>query len=308
MKKYLLNVFEDFKCIAGSCKHSCCEKWIINIDKKSLKKYKRVKGNLKKIIDDGVDYKTATFKMNNDRCYFLNKDNLCDIIINLGEKSLCQVCRDHPRFRNYFKNRVEEGVGLSCEVIARKIFSFNDRIEIVKNNGFSLLRLSKFEREKLEYRDKIFDILLKSDLLFNEKIDLILNNIITDKHKLFNNSWKRIFCSLEILDNAWQKKLELLDDKLSIISNNENYLTNLLCYFIYRHVSNAFDKVDLYSNTVFSILSVIIIENMAQKINKDEKYLENIIEIAREYSSEIEYSENNLSVLLNECDSLIKII
>ena len=36
--------YDDFKCIANKCIDSCCIGWQINIDEKTYKKYKKVKG------------------------------------------------------------------------------------------------------------------------------------------------------------------------------------------------------------------------------------------------------------------------
>ena len=86
MKTTSLNFYDGFKCKAGECKHSCCTLWNIDIDKKSLVRYRKMKGNFKKRIEQGIDFGNACFKKNGNSCAFLNKDNLCELIINKGEK------------------------------------------------------------------------------------------------------------------------------------------------------------------------------------------------------------------------------
>ncbi len=47
-----------------------------------------------------------------ERCPFLLDNGLCKMIIELGEDSFCDICREHPRFYNCYEDREERGVGL----------------------------------------------------------------------------------------------------------------------------------------------------------------------------------------------------
>ena len=118
MKLVAPDYYEKFKCIADKCKHSCCIGWEIDVDGDTLDYYNSIDGNFgerlrKNIITEG---ETAHFCLaENDRCPFLNQKGLCDIIINLGEEALCQICDDHPRYRNFYSDREEIGVGFCCD-------------------------------------------------------------------------------------------------------------------------------------------------------------------------------------------------
>ena len=95
--------YKDFKCIANKCRHSCCIGWEIDIDDETFDFYKSVKGDFGKKLKSYIKSESGinSFILDkNERCPFLNKDNLCDIYIELGENNLCQICSDHPRFRN----------------------------------------------------------------------------------------------------------------------------------------------------------------------------------------------------------------
>lgn len=119
--------YKDFKCIAQNCKHNCCIGWEIDIDNNTLEFYKT-----KDDLTDKISFEdTPHFILDkNKRCPFLNSKNLCDIIINYGEGSLCQICSDHPRFINYYDTRTELGLGLTCEVAAKLIL--DNELSIVK--------------------------------------------------------------------------------------------------------------------------------------------------------------------------------
>ena len=103
------------------------------------------------------------FKLKNNRCPFLNKENLCDIFINLGEDRLCDICREHPRFYNWFGDYTEVGLGLCCEEAERLLFSDSKPltfVEEVHTDASDLLDDESEECEQmLEERKAIFTIL-----------------------------------------------------------------------------------------------------------------------------------------------------
>ena len=114
MKLIAPDYFEKFVCIADRCKHSCCIGWEIDIDEETLADYQSVEGEFGERLREGIEVKDgcACFRLGNDeRCPFLNENGLCDIILNLGEDRLSQICTDHPRFCSFWSDRTEIGLG-----------------------------------------------------------------------------------------------------------------------------------------------------------------------------------------------------
>ena len=103
----MLTVYPDyyptFRCIAGACKHSCCIGWEIDIDEESLARYKAMPGPLGERLRNHISADDPPHFVlgEGERCPFLNERNLCDLILEGGEGLLCQICDDHPRFRNF---------------------------------------------------------------------------------------------------------------------------------------------------------------------------------------------------------------
>ena len=54
------------------------------------------------------------------------------IFINLGEDRLCDICREHPRFYNWFGDYTEVGLGLCCEEAERLLFSDSKPLTFVE--------------------------------------------------------------------------------------------------------------------------------------------------------------------------------
>lgn len=281
--------YDDFKCIAGECNHNCCIGWEIDIDDDTLKKYKCHKGELQKKFQSSIALKpTAHFILGeNERCPFLNNNNLCELITKCGEDMLCQICSDHPRFYNDVYGITEKGIGLSCEAAAKLILE--------KGSPFRLIYDGDSPCEDFfEFRNRIFSILQDREKSINERIaGLLAFADVTLPLKEID--WIDVYKKLERLDDAWDKYLESADGiSFDIPEQLALPCEQLLCYFIYRHLSGALEDFLFAERIQFAILSCLVIVSL----NKT-KTLEEMLEVSRLYSSEIEYSDQNIDVLLD---------
>jgi len=299
MKIYVPKYYFDFSCINKECKHSCCEKWEIDIDKNTYEYYNQIPGGFGDRIRNNLQKngQTNCFRLIDGRCPFLDKDGLCDIISTLGEESLCQICTDHPRFRNYFSNKVEMGLGLSCEEAARIILSSN-------KNSYVYFDKNEEEKRPLSKEEKLIGIYRKGLIKNISKTKSIKE--IFNKFKLTiskNIELFELLNNLEILDGNWTNRIKILNnqDEINIDNFNEidiDIVKRLSIYFINRYIpkmESLFD--DRFLNFIsFSLLVILSI------ISKETNKFENIVDVCREYSEEIEYSEDNV----NKVISLIK--
>ena len=284
MKIYAPKYYKNFKCIADKCKHNCCIGWEIDIDAETEKYYRSVTElNIMDNIEDG-HFKLAK----NDRCPFLNKNNLCDIILKLGEDKLCQICTDHPRFRNFYDDRVEVGLGLCCEAAAELILTYNDNFELELKEGEETP-----EDEFFAFRAQLFKILQNRDKALDDRICEMLTccGVVMPKRSM--KIWAQVYLSLERLDEKWTCMLEKLtcaDVDLNKVS--DNIRERLLIYFIYRHLGEGLYDGRINERILFAVLSTDIICAIVTACDED------VFEVARMYSSEIEYSEENVEALL----------
>ena len=124
--------YKEFHCLADACEDTCCAGWQIVIDKKSLAGYKKVTGDFGKKLHKNIHWKNETFKQSADkRCAFLNADNLCDMQLALGEKSLCNTCRRYPRHIEEFENVREITLSLSCPEVARLLLNKKEPVKLL---------------------------------------------------------------------------------------------------------------------------------------------------------------------------------
>lgn len=127
--------YSQFHCIGGSCPDSCCIGWEVDIDEETYNYYKSLKGPFgdrlrAHIKEDGTDRYFPLCE--GGRCPFLNRENLCDIITQLGEESLAQVCMEYPRYFLEKGDYEQIDLSLSCMELGRIFFEDPDPIEYIR--------------------------------------------------------------------------------------------------------------------------------------------------------------------------------
>lgn len=301
--------YKKFRCIADRCRHSCCIGWEIDIDADSLEYYRTVGGNLGKRLAENIITEadgTSHFKLCADqRCPFLNDKNLCDICTELGQEGFCQICDDHPRFRNFYSDRTETGLGLSCEAAAKLILSQKEPSVLItaENDGGEFLW--EEECDFLDFRDDIFDILQDRTKTVENRIEDMLTFCNISMPQKSASQWADIFLCLERLDGSWDIMLNKMKNadynRLAVPQSEETETAfeQLAVYFAYRHLADSLDDDRLAERIKFVVLSCRIIYwlcALQYNINRDIT-LDDMAEICRIYSSEVEYSDDNMEKL-----------
>lgn len=126
MKVYTPRFYEDFRCTAAACGDNCCIGWEIDIDPDARRLYAGIPGALGERLRAGMvpDEAGAHFALDRrGRCALLDEDNLCALQKALGPGALCEICREHPRFTEWFGAFRETGVGLCCEEACRLLLA-----------------------------------------------------------------------------------------------------------------------------------------------------------------------------------------
>ena len=297
----MLTVYPDyyptFRCIAGACKHSCCIGWEIDIDEESIARYKAMPGTLgdrlRKHIsaDDPPHFVLGE----GERCPFLNERNLCDLILEGGEGLLCQICDDHPRFRNFLPGYTEIGLGLCCEGAAQLILSQQEPVQLLSEGNWE--EKDPDAEALLALRQQAFAIVQDRSLSIDKRMDklLLLCQACEPGHPA---SWTDVFLELERLDEGWTALLQKLeqDGKTAPVPDVPDVLwEQLLVYFLYRHFLTAWEDGDVGSKAGFAVLSVRLLRCLKGLFPEME-----LSELARMYSAEIEYSTENLDILFEE--------
>lgn len=328
--------YKKFTCIADKCSDNCCIGWEIDIDDSTAAYYNSVTGDFGKKLCRSISFTAPrSFILGeNERCPFLNEHNLCEIILNLGENKLCNICTEHPRYYEWFGNVKEGGIGLCCEEAARLIISAEKpsatyETEIPdEENDFEETSLYAC---LLEVREKILAYLICDSLPLNVKIrDIIeyttavqsnIDNEIYDVPEIFSSSEQvehrfadslAFMAFLEPIDENWLPYLEKITEmydaacnkKKQFLQNNPNverYLRNIAVYFIWRYFMKGTFDSEIVSRVKLMAASVAVIGYMylCKWLESGTLSHEDCAQLAKNYSKEIEYSEENLEAMLD---------
>ena len=299
MKLIAPDTYPEFRCIADKCRHSCCIGWEIDVDPDKREAYRRVPGDfgarLNAAIDDSGE--TACFRLGADeRCPMLNANGLCDLITELGEGALCQICADHPRFRSFFSDRTEIGLGLCCEEAARIILSRETPMRLVTLEDDGVDAAPDEEEESLlAIRDTLLQILADDATPLPEQLDELLR---LGGLGIPERDWPKIYRGLERLDPAWDVALDTLTSPSAEPPQALLPAFRRFCeYMLFRHLPGAMEDEDVPGRIAFCALSTRILTALCAA--KPGCTLADCIEFARMYSAEIEYSEDNIAALLD---------
>lgn len=300
--------YKAFRCIADKCRHNCCIGWEIDIDEGTADFYKSVTGDFGKRLKDSIDFSEEApyfIPVQDERCPFLNGRNLCDIITELGEDRLCTICAEHPRFHNELPDRTESGLGLCCEEAARIILSKKDKTRLIAEGECDC------EDEIINLRDKVIEALQCRSLSIDKRIENMLSLCNAELVQKSIPQWAQLLLDLERLDEKWTDILTLLRDKGSstdfqafntYMNDRQAEYEQFCVYLIYRHFANAPDLEEAGIRASFTALCCMLIRATGAVLltENGEFTFEEQVDLCRMFSSEIEYSDENLYIIFDE--------
>ena len=248
--------YKEFKCIAGACKHTCCAGWEIDVDKESLQRFLEDPSIASHIEGNSIVLDKDV------RCPFLNSDGLCDMILKHGEDYICDICTEHPRFYNNYGDHIEAGLGLVCEEACRLILERDTDFTLIPPLELSLDIKTVFDTSKsLVSRLKE----LKEDISSPVTRASFIN-------------------TLEVMDPTWTPMIDRIikdppsiADEESLINSDQRRFSNFCAYLLYRYPDEAGFAVEM----TYLLADLVITGN-------------EILDAARMFSGEIEYSDINI--------------
>lgn len=284
--------FRNFACKADKCRHTCCQKWVINIDAESAEKYRNTKGPLGEELQAWMSTDEADnpcFKLNEKGyCHFLNKQGLCRLVLEKGPKFLCQICRDHPRFYVYScdepldREDTLAGTGLACEETVEQLMAEDGEIVFETDHGSSPIYfddLTSTHFMKLPRKLQSFHPDFKK-----EYIDRLLKRL--EETNPIDTEWTESLHFIKDHEEELVKKAEGLTKEISPI-----FLTNLYRYIFYRQMCE-FEMYDPEDIAFYSGESVTFILLECARTH-------DLIRSVTRWSEQIEYDNENVYILLD---------
>lgn len=291
--------YPEFSCIASRCRHSCCIGWEIDIDEDTYAAYRRVSGALGKRLASEISTDgTPHFILGEgERCPFLNREGLCDLILSLGEDSLCEICREHPRFYTLLSSHTEVGLGLCCEEAARLVLTKAEPTVLFSEGEADTV--DPWDEEKLLWRSEVFRIIQNRALSVKARVRELSSLCDFEIGKVEESV--RFLLSLEILTDQWRSLLSRYhtgkeEAFATYMKERESEYEQFMHYLAYRYLAGAYDHEEFGQKTAFIAWAFSLVFSLGSVIfsEKGEFTVEDQIELVRLFSTELEYNEDNL--------------
>ena len=305
MIRVVPDFYPEFACIASRCGHSCCVGWEVDVDEVSLERYSNITGALGDKLRREIDLEDSPhFRLDSrERCPFLTEENLCQLILELGEDSLCQICADHPRFRSWFPDRVEEGLGLCCEEAGRLLLTHSEPL------GFLRLPFDGEDEEPGEDYRALLELRTQLISLMQDRTKALE----TRMHEAFSLCGENLpqrslsediefLLALEMLEPGWRTALERLreDPQESWDADMERDGEHIMVYLLFRYFLpwglERWDEGFVLHFGAFTLRLLGALRGMTLR-EKGLLTLTDRVEWLRRWSAELEYSEDNLEAL-----------
>ncbi|MBQ7321738.1 MAG: flagellin lysine-N-methylase [Clostridia bacterium] len=301
MKTFVPSYYGTFRCIAERCRHNCCVGWEIDVDEESYARYAAVEGDFGARLRAGIDVSgdAPCFRLGaGERCVFLNDRGLCDIITALGEEALCEICALHPRYRHFFADRVEMGLGLYCEEACRLILTAREPVTltVLEDDGGGEPPCEE-EEEFFAVRARMLEIVQDRTRGIAERLVRLEDFCGLHRDSRAPAAWAEIYRALERLDHSWDAVL----DRLSALTDfdaedgRDTVWEQLAVYFLLRYTPDSLDDGALACRVAFCLQAVRLLRALGAGMPTEE-----LIELCRMYSCEVEYSEENVEALLSQ--------
>ena len=291
MKLYAPLYYQDFRCIADRCRHSCCIGWEIDVDEDSLCLYQSLEGDYADTIRASLEQTDTPHFAHaaHDRCPHLDEDGLCRIISHYGEDALCEICREHPRFYHDTPHGKEVGLGLACEEVCRIVLfsdAYDQFVEIEELEGEPCT--DAFDATAL--RARVYEILKDTSLSYDARLTHIAAKFGVCTKVRSDNAWCELLCGLEYLDEQHIGLFMLYGEDADVLPEQEAWLCRALAYFVYRHCSAAEDAQDFAASLGLALFLERLLASLVAAGH-------DALDSARMISEELEYSEDNTDAI-----------
>lgn len=169
------NFYNEFHCIGGECPLTCCGGWLVTIDEKTYKTYRKMGGYIAKFAKKNIIYDSEckVYYIRHDPdvklCPMCDEQQLCTIVKQKGPDALSDLCREFPR--ESFHTYVVEERYLSCvcpkvvELLCKLDTKITFEKEIDENaKKYDLKMMPEWNSVNLQIREVIVDFIQKDEM------------------------------------------------------------------------------------------------------------------------------------------------
>ena len=154
--------------------------------------------------------------------------------------------------------------------------------------------LPEEEAALLSLRAELIALIQDASRPIEERLDALLDAV---DFAIPERDWAAVYRELERLDPAWDDVLDTLAASADPPAHLHIPLENFCVYLLYRHLPGALEDDDIPGRVAFCVLSTRVLAALCAA--KAGCTITDLLDFARMYSAEIEYSEDNIAALLD---------
>lgn len=317
--------YEDFRCLAGECPHTCCEKWEVVIDGETARRYAEVPGALGKRLRAALETDEdgdLCFPLNGGRCPFLDGENLCEIHKKLGEDATSVTCREHPRFTEDYGPFREVTLSASCPAANALLLGTDAPLTFIERETAEpeeagdewldyLLPLRARMLALLADRSRPLKRRLADFLSLAWETQTALDDGCGEEFPTLSETRRpsgtgeaaeesllfpyglRFLGMLEALEPDWRDLLARAETAAPA-AQRPALLERIAVYFTFRYLLKTVNDGDLLGRAKLCVFAVLAVEKLAAVCG--------LPEALRRFSCEVEHDDDALDALLEELD------
>ena len=329
--------YPDFTCTADRCRDNCCRTgWEIDVDAATVDYYRTLPAPQRQRIFAGLredEEGCFTICPVEGQCPFLTDRGLCSLVLELGEEHIGDICALHPRYREWFPGRMEIGVGLCCEEAARLILS--DPAPAAFETLLTDADPDDEEEEDaplylplLEQRERLLSLLQDRTVPLNLRLaralrlahalqeqinrgeiprtDTPLSDIPAGDGSGVLEAALALHGEMEVLEQAWAEDIQ--DARAhrpdwagfaAALGERVYEYEHLAVYLLFRYFLKAVWDENVLVKLEQCVLMVLTMAALGARVwaRTGQFTLSEQIEVTRQYSKEVEYSDDNMELL-----------
>lgn len=318
--------YDKFRCLAGDCPHTCCEKWEVVIDEETARRYAEETGPLGEKLcaalrtDEDGD---LCFPLDGGRCPFLDGENLCEIHKTLGEAATSVTCREHPRFTEDYGPFREVTLSASCPAANNLLLGSEAPLAFLERETAEppeegdewlagLLPLRARLLALLADRSWPLERRLADFLTLAQAAQTALDTGCEEDLPALAGRWRpagageaagpsalfpaalRLLAGLEALEEDWRALLARAETA-GPMPQPEALLERIAVYFAFRYILKTVNDGDLLGRAKFCVFAVLAVGRLAAVCG--------LAEALRRFSCEVEHDDDALDALLDAMDT-----
>ncbi|MBP1532636.1 MAG: flagellin lysine-N-methylase [Ruminococcus sp.] len=192
------DIFFDFKCLCGGCEDNCCQMgWDIEIDEDTYTYYKGLGTELgRRLCENIYEEDGALYMGQPEGCPFMDGEGLCSVQLECGAEHISEICREHPRFYEWFGDVKEAGLGLCCEEVCRLVMEHEKPILFTEREIDEAADELEFDRELFrevrKLRDRLIDIAQDRGMSISQRMMILAYSTEDIADAVFDRDVKRL--------------------------------------------------------------------------------------------------------------------